>query len=212
LKNYISEGRRLVKDIEAEVYEDQPPLFREYMSARPDIKQIMDNQFKSVKTNARLVSKAGWYDWRMKLLNDLKVGLIANAHSMEADDGSLIQQEQLLQPVLPGLLEELEKLESQVRIAQAQADELASCNQEELREARESLVTVEEELESKNQLFEDLQNQMREREDGLEDTVVRKQRCLEEIKEAEKIRQDCRGWSNAEVVDLQSTLAFCRQY
>ena len=50
LKNYISEGRSIVKEIEADTYEDNPALFREYMDAAPDVKSIMDNQFKNVKT------------------------------------------------------------------------------------------------------------------------------------------------------------------
>lgn len=163
----------------------------------------MDNQFKNVKTHARLLSKAMWYEWRMKLLDGLKEGLVKIGEGMDEDDRSLTQQEQLLQPVLPSLIAEHDQLETKVQFAQAKADELADCDQDELKDARESLMSVERDLEAKVQLAEGLQDQLREREDGLEDVLARKQECLEEIKKAEKIRQDCRGWSTAEVAALQ---------
>lgn len=206
LKNYISEGRSIVKEIEADTYEENPPLFREYMSAPSDVKPIMDNQFKNVKTHARLLSKAMWYEWRMKLLDGLKEGLVKIGEGMEADGMLLTQQEQMIQPVLPGLIEEHERLEKQVSIAQAQADELADCDQDELKEARDSLMSIERDLEAKQKLIEDLQNQLREREDGLTDVIERKQECIDEIKEAEKVRSQCRGWSSTEVSSLHANV------
>ncbi|CAD6589673.1 MAG: hypothetical protein ASARMPRED_004164 [Alectoria sarmentosa] len=208
LKSYISEGRSIVKEIEADTYEENPPLFREYMSAPPDLKPIMDNQFKNVKTHARLLSKAMWYEWRMKLLDGLKEGLLKIGEGMEEDDRLLTQQEQIIQPVLPAVIEEHETLEKQVSIAQAQAAELADCDQDELKEARDSLMSIERDLEAKQKLVEDLQSQLREREDGLADVIDRKQECIDEIKEAEKIRSDCRGWSSTEVSALHGRFPF----
>ena len=208
LKNYISEGRSIVKEIEADTYEDNPPLFREYMSAPPDVKPIMDNQFKNVKTHARLLSKAMWYEWRMKLLDGLKEGLLKIGEGMEEDDRLLTQQEQMIQPVLPPLIEEQERLEGQLSIAEAQAAELADCDQDELKESRDSLKSIERDLEAKRKLVEELQSQLREREDGLADVVERKQECINEIKEAQKIRSDCRGWSSIEVLALHGMFPF----
>ncbi len=162
----------------------------------------MDNQFKNVKTHARLLSKAMWYEWRMKLLEGLKEGLMKIGEGMEEDDKLLTQHEQMIQPVLPPLIEEHEWLEGQISIAQAQAAELADCDQDELKEARDSLISIERDLEAKQKLIQDLQSQLREREDGLADVVERKQECIDEIKEAEKIRSDCRGWSRTEVSAL----------
>lgn len=203
MKNYISEGRSIVKEIEADTYEENPPLFREYLSAPPDVKPIMDNQFKNVKTHARLLSKAMWYEWRMKLLDGLKEGLLKIGEGMDGDSRSLTQQEQMIQPMLPGLIEEHEQLERQVQNAQAQADELAQCDQDELRDARDHLMSIEQELEAKQKLVEELQVQLREKENILEDVLEQKQECNEDIKEAEKVRQDCRGWSSIEVSTLQ---------
>ena len=197
-----------MKEIEADTYEDNPPLFREYISAPADVKPIMDNQFKNVKTHARLLSKAMWYEWRMKLLDGLKEGLLKIGEGMEEDDRLLAQQEQVIQPVLPSLIEEHQRLEEQVSIAEAQAAELADCDQDELKEARDNLMSIERDLRAKQKLVEDLRSQLREREDGLADVVERKQECINEIKDAEKILSDCRGWSSIEVSALHGMFHF----
>lgn len=174
------------------------------MSAPPDVKPIIDNQFKNVKTHARLLSKAMWYEWRMKLLDGLKEGLMKVEEDMDEDDRTLIQQEQMLEHVLPRLTAQHEHLGDQVRIAQAQADELASCDQDELKDTRDSLISIEMDLEAKQKLVEDLQTQLREKENILGDVLERKQECGEEIQEAERVCQDCRGWTSAEVSALHS--------
>ena len=166
----------------------------------------MDNQFKNVKTNARLLSKATWYEWRMKLLEGLKEGLITIGRSMEEDARNLTQQEQILEPVLPGLSEEHERLAQQVQLAQSRADELAQCDQEELKESRERLVSLEDDLSVKRQAIQELEDQLREKEDRLEASLDRKQECAAAIKEAEGIRQQCRGWTTGEVAALQGML------
>src|SRR5580700_2650781 len=96
LKKYISEGRSIVREIENETFEENPPLFREYILATPDIRVLMDSQFKNVKTHARLLSKAMWYEWRMKLLDGLKVGLHKISEGMDADGEILHHQQELL--------------------------------------------------------------------------------------------------------------------
>ncbi|KAL9102220.1 MAG: hypothetical protein Q9163_002602 [Psora crenata] len=204
LKNYISEDRKVAKEIEEATYEDNPLIFREYISAPSDVKHIMDNQFKNVKTNARLLSKAMWYEWRMKLLDGLKEGLMAIGEGMEEDSRSLTQQEQILLPFIPGLKEEHDKLEEQIQIAQTQAAELAGCDQQDLKEARDTLVSIDQDLKAKRAMLKELQDELREHENGLETTLARKEECAEELRGADKIRQGCRGWDHAEIATLQS--------
>lgn len=183
-------------------------MFREYISAAPDVKSIMDSQFKNVKTHARLLSKAMWYEWRMKLLDGLKEGLLRINDGFLEDAEILSQQEELLHPVLPGLIEKRDTLAADAQLLQAQADELASCDQEELTGARKQLLEVNEALEAKRKMVTDLQQQLREQEEDIELAVERKQECLEEIKEAEKVREECKGWSTSEVATLKGIFSF----
>ena len=189
-----------------DTFEENPPLFREYMAAAPEVRAIMDNQFKNVKTHARLLSKAMWYEWRMKLLDGLKEGLLRIGEGLNEDDAILAQQEDFLQPIFPSMLTKQEFLEGECRRLQAQADELASCDQEELTDARDHLVAVEQDIEARGRLVADLQKQLQERETGIEQVIQRKQECLGEIKEAEKVREECRGWSVSEVAALKGNV------
>lgn len=203
MKNYIAEGRSIVREIEAETFEDNPPLFREYISAHPEDKAAMDNQFKNVKTHARLLSKAMWYQWRMKLLAGLKDDLLKIDGGLDDDEKRLTQQENILDLTLPGLVEEHDKLEAESQLLQSQADEIANCDQGELHEARNKLEIAENELQSKRKIFEELHDELRRKEESFETAVERKQQCMAEIKEAEKIREEYRGWSPSEVAALQ---------
>ncbi|MCJ1313563.1 hypothetical protein MMC25_007242 [Agyrium rufum] len=206
LKRYIAEGRSIVREIEVDTYEDQPLLFREYITATPDVRVIMDTQFKNVKTHARLLSKAMWYEWRTKLLDGLKEGLIRIGEGLMEDDRILTKQESLLEPVVPGLVEEEERLEGEVQELQAKADELADCDQEELKTAREELAGAEEEVDANTRLLEELQEQLRLQEEELESLIDRKDICITDIKEADKVSETCRGWSNAEVSALKANV------
>ncbi|KAL8863784.1 MAG: hypothetical protein Q9198_010341, partial [Flavoplaca austrocitrina] len=203
LKRYIAEGRSIVREIETDTYEDNPALFREYMTAPPDVKTLMDNQFKNVKTHARLLSKAMWYEWRMKLLDGLKEGLIQINNGMDEDAQVLSQQECHIEGVLPKLVEEDEQLRNEHQVLQAQADELASCDQDELRQAREQLAAIDEDLQAKRRLAAQLEAELRSKEKGIQDAVERRDEYQAEIKEAERVRQESRGWKRSEVAALQ---------
>ncbi|KAL8717203.1 MAG: hypothetical protein Q9225_005538 [Loekoesia sp. 1 TL-2023] len=206
LKRYIAEGRSIVREIEADTYEDNPALFREYMTAPPDMKALMDNQFKNVKTHARLLSKAMWYEWRMKLLDGLKEGLVQISDGMDGDATILSQQEQLLESVLPKLVEENGRLQNEHQTLQAQADELASCDQNELRHAREQLAGVDSDLQAKKTLLRELQKDLQAKEKRIQDAVEQRDEYLAQIKEAGRVCQESRGWKMSEVTALQDNV------
>lgn len=203
LKKYINEGRNVVRDIEIETFEDNPTLFREYISAPADLKAIMDNQFKNVKTHARLMSKAMWYEWRMKLLDGLKEGLVANREGMDNDAEALTQQEHFVHTALPQLIVEHDCLNSDVRALQAQAEELANCDPKQLKEVRTNLVKVENDVCAQRTLIDELQGQLRRMEKSLGYAIERKDECSAEIQEAEKIRQESQGWDLSDIQALE---------
>ncbi|KAF8858228.1 Spc7-domain-containing protein [Acephala macrosclerotiorum] len=203
LKRYISEGRKTVREIETETFEENPPLFHEYISASPDIKIVMDNQLKNVKTHARLLSKGQWYDWRMTLLGTLKEGLFKTAEGMIQDEETFDQQQELLDTVLPQLVEQYDRLQREEGELQSAADEIANCDQEELSNARQRLITVDADVQAKKQLIADLRKQLQGKEAEIEAGTEKKQVWQEEIREAEKIREECRGWTSSEISVLK---------
>lgn len=175
----------------------------------------MDNQFKNVKTHARLLSKAMWYEWRMKLLDSLNEGLAKISDEMNGDDSSLFQQQKILDPILPNLIHQHDQLEAENQVLQARADELANDDQEELKDTRLELVQIEKEIEAERKIVDELQDEFRRQEERIEYVVDQRQHCLEQIEAAEKVRLEGRGWSSSEIASLQgtssrySTSAYC---
>lgn len=207
MKTYISEGRRTIREIESATFEENPQLFREYISASPDVKIVMDNQLKNVKTHARLLSKATWYEWRMKLLRTLlDDGLVRIADGMVKDEEVLDHQQTLLDSVLPKLIEVSDRLVREESDLQSVAEELANCDPAELADARHQLVSVDADIEAKERKIADLRRQLQGKEAEIKVGVERKQICLDEIREAERVREECRGWSSNEIVALKGTL------
>jgi len=177
------------------------------MTAPADVKSIMDNQFKYVKTHARLLSKAMWYEWRMKLLDGLKEGLLKNGEGMNEDAEALTRQEQLIQDILPSMTEEQEQLEADARDLQAQADDLASCDQEELNSVRNNLMSLESDIAAKRKMAENLQTQLDQKDYHIENATERRHEYLAQIDEAEKVRLHSQGWDSSEVKALQGTFS-----
>ena len=159
----------------------------------------MDSQFKNVKTHARLLSKAMWYEWRMKLLDGLKEGLVTNRQAMHNDAKILTQQEQFIQNALPDLTSEHDELECSVLALQAQAEALASCDPGDLKEARSNLVTINDEIRAKRKMIQDNQEQLRQIEARIEYCTGRSSKHVADIHEAEKIRQESQGWDFSEI-------------
>jgi kinetochore protein Spc7/SPC105 len=192
-----------VREIETETFEENPPLFKEYMSATPEFKTLMDNQFKNVKTHARLLSKAMWYEWRMKLQDGLKEGLVNISEGMMADETLLQKQQALLNFILPHLIQKFESLTTEHKTLEAVAQELADCDPEDLQSARAELKSMDSDIETKKRKIEELQKQLTEVESNIGEVMESKQSCSTDIQEAEKVREECRGWTSNEINSLK---------
>ncbi|KAF3040266.1 hypothetical protein E8E12_004246 [Didymella heteroderae] len=207
MKRYISSGREAVRQIEANVEEENPLLFSEYLAAPPDQRAVMDKQFLNARANARLDARGEWYSWRSTLLGTLKASLLSTLGDFKHDDTSLANQERLLDVVLPPLVEKQEQLSTEQKQLQQRHDELNSCDREELEQTRESLVATDAELQAKRELLMQLQQELAHKEECIEAVKERKVECLAEIKAAERVREECRGWSTTEVRDLKAKVA-----
>lgn len=203
LKKYISEGRRIIKEIETDTFEENPPLFQEYMSATPEVKALMDNQFKNVKTHARLLSKAMWYEWRMKLQDGLKEGLINISEGMKSDDLVLQEQQTLLASILPDIRKRYEALVEENSNLEEAAQELADCDPAELQAARDGLISLDHDIAEKKKLIASLRQQFETSEADVKVLAAQKVQCLADIEEAEATREECRGWTSTEVNALK---------
>jgi kinetochore protein Spc7/SPC105 len=207
MKSYISSGRTEVKNLEAEAMASQPPLFHDYKNASAMERSIMDTQLRDLKTNARYQSKAGWHNWRAQLLNDLKTGLLQTQTELEQDDKLLAQVESAFQEVLPGLEDHQADLLSQLSRLEQRKQDVEDNSAADLDEAREQLMKTEAELSHKRELLHQLQGDLTKQASRLEDARSWKAETQAAIAEADRISEECRGWSNAEVLALQERLS-----
>lgn len=193
-----------MRDIETETFVENPPLFKEYISATPELKLLMDNQFKNVKSHARLLSKAMWYEWRMKLQEGLKEGLFKISEGMDKDDELLAKQQELLSSVLPGLTKRYGALERELENLEDVERELEDCDPQDLEDARAELTELDKIIAEKSKKIEAFSQQVEECQTGVQSLSEQKQQCLDEITAADKIREECRGWSSTEISSLKA--------
>ncbi|EXJ78675.1 hypothetical protein A1O1_09077 [Capronia coronata CBS 617.96] len=204
LKSYISTGRKIIRTIEAETLAEQPPLFREYLDARPDVKLVMDNQFRNGKANARLQSKEGWYQWRAQLVEGLRAGLEGINQGMSTDLALLDQQRTTLDGVIPQLLHEQSELERQKLSLQQRLEELNSVDQEALNDCRHQLRAANDYGLKRSALLESLREQMKGKDEAVAAAKEMKVEMLEQIAEADRVREEHKGWPAADVLAFKS--------
>ncbi|KEF63247.1 uncharacterized protein A1O9_01224 [Exophiala aquamarina CBS 119918] len=203
LKSYISTGRKIVRSIEAETLAEQPPLFREYIDARPDVKLVMDNQFRNGKANARLQSKEGWYRWRSQLVDGLKTGLQSINGNLSHDLEILDNQQHMLDSVIPGLLQQQTALQKLQPSLQQSIEELDSIDHETLKKYRQELQAADEYFLQRTALLSSLQEQMAEKEETLAAAAELQVEIRDQIEEADRVREEHKGWSSADVLALK---------
>lgn len=148
-----------------------------------------------------------WYEWRMKLLEGLKQGLDRHVEEMNADDTILSKKEKILNSVVPKLTERHSQLKVKAQNLKRVVEEFESCDQEELQGARQRLSSVDAEIAAKRKQLEEMQAQLSERTNVVETGAETKAQLTQQIREAERVREECRGWSVHEVQALKGEKA-----
>ncbi|KAK1020033.1 hypothetical protein LTR33_019277, partial [Friedmanniomyces endolithicus] len=188
LKHYISEGKKIIKQLEADTYLDTPPLIRAHVTASPERKAALDAQMRDMKTHARFRSKEMWYAWRSQLLEDLMKGLSGIGEGLLRDDDVLQRAEEVLDQTLPGLMEQQASLQEEAERLELAAVETSVEEKEELEAARSRVVEVEREMEEKGRLLEELRRETEEHENLAADLLDSKTEFTAAIQEAERVR------------------------
>ncbi|TKA23265.1 hypothetical protein B0A50_07322 [Salinomyces thailandicus] len=203
LKHYISEGKKVIKQLEAQTYRETPPLIQAYVTASPERKAALDAQMRDMKTHARLRSREMWYAWRSQLLEDLMKGLSGIGEGLLKDDEVLQRAEEILDQVLPGMEEQYESLQKEAERLEIEAQATSEEEKEELEHARSRLVEIDEELQEKRRVLEELQQETQEQGRLASDLEESKVEFGAAIQEAERVREACRGVSLQEISELK---------
>lgn len=203
LKRYTKEGKQMISQLENRVLKQQPPLIQAYMHAPPERKAILDTQMRDMKTDARLRSKEMWYGWRSQLLDELMTGLQSIAEGLIQDDEILGQSEEILDQVLPSLIEQRNKLQQEADQLEERVTAVSEEEKGELKVVRESLTGVNDELEKRRRVLDTLREQVEEQDSAAEHLQESKEEFTAAIQEANRVREACRGVSLSEVKALR---------
>lgn len=203
LKHYISEGKKVIKQIEVQTYHDTPPLIAAYVAAPAYRRGELDVQMRDMKTHARFRSKEVWYAWRSQLLDDLVKALSGIGEGMIKDDAVLGRVEEILEQCLPLLLERHESLQREAARLREATVSTSEEEKEELEAVREKVVKIDAEMEEKRKILAGLKSEAQ----GLESAVIElrdgKAECIAAIQDAERVRESCRGVSLNEINALK---------
>ncbi|KAB8336947.1 hypothetical protein FH972_021252 [Carpinus fangiana] len=206
-KQYIRGGRKILRQLEDQSSEENPEIFRQYLTAAPEERAKMDAQFKNIKTHARFLSKASWYEWRSKLWDGLKDSLEANLAGLRDDHAIVKDTEDFVGQALPALIEEKELLAAEHTHLTARGNDLKGSDPKALNSARERLRSMDADMENKRQQIKQFQEDLEKRNSSIEAAIEAKSEYQAAIKEAHRRREECRGWSMSEVRKLRSEVS-----
>ncbi|KAI7354724.1 hypothetical protein KC336_g22303, partial [Hortaea werneckii] len=206
LKRYISDGKKVIKQLETETYRETPPLIQAYLNASPERKSTLDAQMRDMKTHARLRSKEMWYAWRSQLLEDLMKGLSGIGEGLLKDDEVLQRAEEILDQVLPGMEEKHVALQQEAERLENEIQSTSEEEKEELEQARSRIVEVDGAVEEKRRMLEQLERETEEQDRMANHLEESKVEFAAAIKEAERVREACRGVSLQEIADLKESI------
>lgn len=86
MRKNIADARLMFEQLEQETREGANPLvFREFLEAGPEMKQIMIDQFSLTKQFSRAQVCSLWYEWRLKLTAGVQEGLTRRRQIVEDD-------------------------------------------------------------------------------------------------------------------------------
>ena len=205
LKRYISDGKRVIKELESETAKETPPLIQAYSVAGHNRRAALDTQMRDIKTHARYRSKEMWYAWRSQLLEDLMKALQSMGEGLIRDDEKLQHAEQILEQIMPGLLEQHQSLQAEAQSLEEEAAAVNEDEKEELEAARENIQAAAYEIREKQQILEDLQREMQSHDTQVNDLEENRAEFAAAIKEADRVKESCRSISTNEITALKGT-------
>lgn len=207
MRHYIAGGKDEVREIEAEALENQPPLFTEYLAAPPSERAIMDNQFKNMKTNARLQSKSGWYSWRTQLLHDLMEGLKETSGSLDKDEAELVPQEEMVRADLPKLQTRHDMLEKECARMRDHAARFAGTDKKQLQTVRKRLIRIDDDIHERELRVQELRRSVEAAKQKIRQLVTQKADCREATEVARLAAEEPgTGWTAADVKKVKGKL------
>lgn len=72
MRKDIENGQTELEQYDRDISEDNPPVIREYLAANDEEKGFFELTIKNLKTNAHLIAREKWYDWRQSIVTQMR--------------------------------------------------------------------------------------------------------------------------------------------
>ncbi|OLL24632.1 40S ribosomal protein S11-B [Neolecta irregularis DAH-3] len=206
LKNYITEGTNMCAQIEHDIFEEQPEMFREYIRADLETRSIMDAQFRLIKNYTRAQARGVWYVWREKLLEGLLVGLRDGLKNLVEDESILKDEKDKVNGVMPEIREHHSELK--VRLAEAKRRKVAfmEMDKEEMDRIAVRIKVAETEAFTRKEEAMSIQQEVASITEKVKAVETQIQQAQNEIVSAEKVCEENRPVDFSQVILLRGKL------
>lgn len=203
MKNNVRDAKELFSQLEAETLEENPLLFREYIEASADTKQVMSSQFKLIKSYARQQAKSVWYDWRTQLTNGVYEAFRKNLTSLQDDQKMIGAKRPAVEKAYNDISSKYMEMKNKLERMRKRSAELANCDRDELLAAQELLSTRKRDLATAQMSLEEQTKQVRDYRELVETQLQEKRKLQDSIQAAEKIRQANKRIDMQDIADLR---------
>ncbi|CAO1612845.1 unnamed protein product [Parajaminaea phylloscopi] len=210
LKESVSDGSAVLREIEERFVESPPDLVRELLSLSSEAeKKEMESQFKLQKQAARAIAREGYLGWCLD--NQYGPELIAQLQSTRAalaaelvrvkTDGQKMQRE-----ILPILRARRDTLKAQVQKAHARKSEIERCPVSDLEFLHSGMAEVLPELQSRRAINREKSESLERMRAKLEESLHKKAELEAIIDQARKVCAQIHGYTPAEAARLAAEI------
>lgn len=204
MRNNVRTAKEMFAQFEEDTLEENPQLFREYLEATPDTKQIMNSQFKLMKTFTREQAKNVWYTWRSTLIKDVHKVLEKNLSNLKEDEKLLESKKPEIENEYDQVSSKFSEMKRKLEAMRKRQQELDSVDRETIIGAQNTLAKSKKELGESKEKLEKQTTQVRTARENIEQLLIMKRELQEQIQQAEKVREQHRRIESEEINELKN--------
>lgn len=206
MRKDIETGQKELEQYDIDISEDNPPVVREYLAASDEDKGFFELTIKNLKTNAHLVAREKWYDWRQSIVNQLKPAVNQYLENLKEDHFRIQALRTKTAEVLPKLREQYERLQEELANERIEVAKVEECDAEELKELKAGI--AEQSLIINGSLSEKTEQEQKLSSLELKHAELKAQRktILAAIKIAKREIDQQKGFTKGDLLTLQEQL------
>lgn len=203
LAGKIQQGDLLFEELKNKTLEDNPELFREYLSASFYDQMTMKSRFHLLKEYTRQQAKEVWYEWRTKLIKNILETLQTNVEILRNDQLILNENCEMLQISYQKLKLELQS----VRLSISRFKEIRSSFQdldvEQIKNIKHRLTDLNHKLTEHKSLIHEKEQKMNSLQTQLDMRNAQIAELLKRVSEEESKLNKIRHFNSNEIQSLQ---------